>query len=77
MVLYRDEATGMGTLIRRSGRASASRNRICAAVTPWPGGGPLDATQNVKCYEQTQHLVENKEPHFGEPSNCLQNIRLL
>jgi hypothetical protein len=30
----------------------------------------------TKCYEQTQHLIENKELHLGEPSNCLKNGHL-
>jgi hypothetical protein len=29
--------------------------------------------QNSKCYEQTQHLVENKEGCFGKPSKFMKN----
>jgi hypothetical protein len=32
-------------------------------------GGPQTARVNSKCYEQTQHLIENTWSKFLEPSN--------
>ena len=35
--------------------------------------GGVGTREQVKSYEQTQHLVESKESHFGQPSKCLRN----
>ena len=39
-------------------------------------GRSLPFRQFQKYYEQTQHVIENKESRFGEPSNLLKSNNL-
>ena len=44
----------------------------------WTGGRRLaKAHQNKKCYEQTQHVVENKGHEFSEPSMSMKYNHLI
>jgi hypothetical protein len=38
---------------------------------------PLAFGKNAKYYEQTQHVAENKQSHFWEPSMLMKTRRLL
>jgi hypothetical protein len=49
------------------------RTKIRSKATPQSApaadsGGATHQIKNSKYYEQTQHLVENKKGHLGEPS---------
>jgi hypothetical protein len=45
--------------------------RVRRDATPWNAraGAPGSSLErNAKCYEQTQHLIENKEQDFASPA---------
>ena len=63
MVRHQDAQKFVGTVL---GIPSPSAGSIAGGQRP----------KNVKYYERTQHLAENKESRFEEPSKCKKNSDL-